>query len=132
MALQFSVDVRNARLDAIEDTIGTTPVLELRTGSPPANCAAADSGTLLSSTTLPGNWMDDAASGVKVKAGSWAGAATAAGTVGHFRIKQGSACKMQGTVTETGGGGDAIITDATLEVDQDVDVVTFQLTEGGA
>jgi hypothetical protein len=45
MAMQLSVAARNARLDAIETTAGASAVLKIFTGSPPANCAAADSGT---------------------------------------------------------------------------------------
>ena len=37
MALQLSAAVRNARLDAIEATIGTSAVLKIRTGSAPAH-----------------------------------------------------------------------------------------------
>jgi len=33
MAIQFSTDVRNARLDAIETEIGTAPILRIRTGA---------------------------------------------------------------------------------------------------
>ena len=47
MAVQLSVTSRNARLDAIETNIGTNPVLDFRTGSQPANCALANSGTQL-------------------------------------------------------------------------------------
>jgi hypothetical protein len=42
MAVQLSTAVRNARLDVIESTIGTSAVLRIRSGSVPANCAAAD------------------------------------------------------------------------------------------
>lgn len=53
MTIQLSTDVRNARLDVIESTIGASPTLEIRDGAPPANCAAADSGTVLATLTLP-------------------------------------------------------------------------------
>lgn len=53
MTLQKSVAVRNAGLDSIEATIGTSPILTIRTGAPPANCAAANSGTVLATITLP-------------------------------------------------------------------------------
>lgn len=65
MTIQRSVAARNAQLNAFETTVGTAPILELRTGAQPANCAAADSGTLLASMTLPSDWMADAAAGVK-------------------------------------------------------------------
>ena len=58
MAIQLSVAVRNARLDAIESAISTGPTLEIRTGAQPANCAAADSGSVLatfSGTAAPSN-----------------------------------------------------------------------------
>jgi hypothetical protein len=41
MALQYSVTVRNARLDVVESTIGVSAILKIRTGAAPANCAAA-------------------------------------------------------------------------------------------
>lgn len=57
MALQYSTAVRNARLDVVESTIGTSAVLKIRTGAEPANCGTADSGTVLASCTLPSDWM---------------------------------------------------------------------------
>ena len=57
MTLQYSVAVRNARLDVVESTTGASPVLEIRTGAPPVNCAAADSGTVLATVNLPSDWM---------------------------------------------------------------------------
>lgn len=40
MADQLSVAVRNARLDAIETTIGTARTLEIRTGAQPVTIIA--------------------------------------------------------------------------------------------
>jgi hypothetical protein len=57
MTVQQSVTVRNAKLDAVETAIGVSPVLKIRTGAPPANCAAADTGTVLATCTLPSDWM---------------------------------------------------------------------------
>lgn len=71
MAIQFSVGVRNARLDAIETTIGTSAVLKIRTGAAPANVATSDSGTVLATLTLPSDWMAAASSGSKAKSGTW-------------------------------------------------------------
>lgn len=133
MAIQFSVAVRNARLDAIETTIGVSPTLEMRSGSPPANAAAADAGTLLASMALPSDFMAAAASGQKALAGTWEDlTADAAGTAGHFRIKQGATCHLQGTVTATSGGGDMEIDNTSIAVGQRVTVTTFQLTDGNA
>lgn len=133
MALQYSVAVRNARLDVVESTVGTSPILEIRTGAPPANCAAADSGTLLASMTLPSDWMAAAASGAKAKSGTWEDlSANNAGTAGHFRIKDsgGSTCHVQGTVTATGGGGDMTLDNAVIAAGQSITITGFTLTAG--
>lgn len=134
MPIQFSEAVRNARADQVETTTGTSARLQLRTGSPPANCAAADSGTLLCEITLPSDWMGNASGGVKSLLGTWQGTASAAGTAGHFRLKNsaGSTTHMQGTVTATGGGGDMTIDNAVLASGQVVTVSAFTLTEAGA
>ena len=133
MAFQFSTAARNASLDAIETAIGTSPTLELRTGAAPANCAAADSGTLLASMALPSDWMAGASGGSKALSGTWQdSAADAAGTVGHFRIKQGGTCHIQGSVTITGGGGDMTMDNPVLAIGQQVTVTSFTITAGGA
>jgi hypothetical protein len=133
MAFQFSAAARNAALDAIETTIGTDPTLELRSGSAPANCATADSGTLLASMPLPSDWMAAASGGSKALAGTWQDtAADAAGTAAHFRIKQGATCHIQGTVTATGGGGDLTLDNPVLAVGQQVTITAFTLSAGGA
>lgn len=133
MAFQFSVAARNAALDAIETTIGTAPTLEIRTGAAPANCAAADSGTVLATMTLPSDWLAAASSGSKTLLGTWQDtSADAAGTAAHFRIKAGATCHIQGSVTATGGGGDLTLDNAVLASGQQVTITAFTITAGGA
>jgi len=133
MAAQLSVTVRNARLDAIETAIGTSPTLEIRTGAQPANCAAADSGTLLASMTLPSSWMDAASGGTMALAGTWEDlSADNTGTAAHFRIKQGATCHLQGSVTATGGGGDIELSSASITATQSVTITAFTITDGNA
>jgi hypothetical protein len=135
MAIQLSVAARNARLDAIETTIGATAILRLRTGAPPATCATADSGTIVAALTLPADWMSAAAAGAKAKLGTWQDAsADAAGTVGHFRIydSAGTVCGMQGTVTATGGGGDLTLDNAVVALNQVVTITGFTITDANA
>lgn len=133
MAFQFSVAARNAALDAIETAAGTAPTLTLRSGAAPADAAAADSGTVLATMTLPSDWLAAAASGSKAIAGTWQDtSADAAGTVGHFRIKQGATCHIQGSVTATGGGGDMTLDNNVLAVGQQVTVTSFTISAGGA
>lgn len=135
MTLQYSVTVRNAQLDAWETAIGTAPILELRTGAPPADCAAADSGTLIASMTLPTDWASAASAGSKSKSGTWQDlSANASGTLGHYRIKDsgGTTCHEQGTITATGGGGDMTVDNASVVAGQTVTVTAYAKTAGNA
>lgn len=133
MAVQHSVTVRNARLAAIEATIGASPTLELRTGAPPANCATADSGTVLATITLPSDWYAAPSGGQVTLLGTWQDlTADATGTFGHYRIKQGATCHEQGTVSGPGGGGDIVMDSATVTAGQQVSITSFTKTEGNA
>jgi len=135
MAIQFSVAVRNARLDAIETAIGTAAIMRIRTGAAPASCATADSGTVLATLNLPSDWMANAASGSKAMSGTWQdSAADASGTAGHFRIYDsgGSTCHLQGSVTATGGGGDLQVDNVSFATGQQFTVTSFTLTDGNA
>ena len=135
MTLQYSLIVRNTKLDAVETAIGASAVLKIRTGSPPANCAAADSGTVLATCTLPSDWMAAASSGTKALSGTWQDtSADATGTAAHFRIYDsgGSTCHAQGTVTATGGGGDMTVDSTAFTTGQSFTVSSFTLTAGNA
>ena len=134
MSLQLSVAARNAGLDAYETAVGVSAKLDIYSGSPPANCAAADTGTLLATLSLPSDWMANASSGAKALAGSWTGSGSVAGTAGYFRIKDSanSTCHMQGTVTLTGGGGDMTMDNTNIANGQSITVNSFNLTAGNA
>lgn len=135
MTLQYSAAVRNAKLDAVETTIGTSAILKIRTGAAPANCAAADSGTVLSTVNLPSDWMAAASGGTKAKSGTWEDtSADAAGTAAHFRLyaSDGTTCHAQGTVTATGGGGDMTVDNVVFAAAQDFLITGFTLTAGNA
>lgn len=132
MALQYAVLLRDAQLDAIETHIGTSPILRIRTGAPPADVATADSGTILAALTLPSDWLGAAASGAKAKAGTWEDlSADNAGTAAHWRIyTSGGTAKMQGTVTATGGGGDMTVDNVVFAVAQAFTITGFTITAG--
>ena len=135
MAIQYATTTRNAKLDAIEIEINTSPIMKIRTGSVPANCAAADSGTVLATLTLPSDWLSPASSGSKAKSGTWAdSSADAPGTAAHFRIYDsgGSTCKIQGTVTATGGGGDMTVDNTSFASGQSFTVASFNITDNNA
>lgn len=135
MTMQFSVAVRNARLDAIESAIGVSAILKIRTGAAPASCATADSGTVLATLNLPSDYMAAASGGAKAKTGTWQDAsADAGGTAAHWRLyaSDGTTCHAQGTCTATGGGGDMTLDNVVLAAAQQFTVTGFTLTDGNA
>lgn len=135
MTVQFSTTVRNARLDAITTAIGVSAKLIIYSGAAPENCAAAASGDVLATLSLPSAWMADAASGSKAMTGTWADAsADNTGTAAHFRIYDNSetTCGIQGTITATGDGGDITIDNTSIVQGQSVAITSFVLTDGNA
>lgn len=135
MALKFSVAVRNAMLDAIETAIGASAVLKLRTGAAPAGIGDADSGTVVATLSLPADWMAAAGSGQKAKSGTWQDAsADADGTIAHFRLyaSDGVTVHAQGSVTQTGGGGDLTLDNCVVTTGQQITITGFTLTAGNA
>jgi len=133
MAVQLSTAVRNARLDAIETTIGTGAILKIRTGAQPADVATADSGTVLATLTLPTDWLAAASSGAKALTGTWEDtSADADGTAAHFRIyaSDGTTQHLQGSVGQ--GSGDLSLDNTTIVTGQTVTITAFTLTDGNA
>ncbi len=139
MAIQYTTTLRNARLDQVETSTGTAPLLNLYNGTKPALPTTGLSGnTLLAQGTLPSDWLAAASGGTKAKAGSWtltgqsgAGAGTAAT---FFRIydSAGTTCYIQGTVTAVGGGGDMTLDNNSIANTQSITANSFTLTEGNA
>lgn len=134
MAIQLSTTVRNAMLDSVETTIGTSPHLKIFTGSPPATCATADSGTLLADLTLPSDWLSAASSGTISKSGTWSdSSADGTGTAGYYRVySSGGTCHLQGTVTATGGGGDLTVDNTSFAAGQSFSITTWSLSAANA
>lgn len=135
MPVQLSVAVRNARLDAIETTVGTSAILRIRTGAQPATCATADSGVVLATLNLPLDYFAAAANGSKAKLGTWEDAsADAAGTAAHWRLYDslGTTCHAQGTVTATGGGGDLTVDNTSFAAGQAFTITSWTFTDGNA
>lgn len=135
MTLQFSTALRNNLLDGMEATVGASAVLKVFTGSVPANCAAADSGTVLATVSLPSDWMAAASAGSKAKSGTWQDAsADNTGTAGYYRIYDSgvTTCHLQGTVTITGGGGDMTVDSVSFTAGQTFTVVNYSWTAPGA
>lgn len=131
--MEYSTAVRDAQNDSLESTIGTAPTLTVFNGTKPANCAAADAGTVIATGTLPSDWLTASSSGTKARNGTWTltGAAGAgAGTAGtYWRIKQGATCHMQGTF---GVGQEMVPDNNNIATGQTVTVTTFSVTRGNA
>lgn len=135
MATKLSVAVRNARLDAIEATIGVAAILKIRTGAAPAACADADTGTVLATVNLPSDWMAAAFDGSKAMSGTWAdNSADNSGTPAHYRIyaSDGVTCHLQGSVTLTGGGGDMEVDSVSFTAGQQFSVTSYSWTDANA
>lgn len=139
MSVKNSVAVRNARLQADETTIGTSPYLRLYNGTEPASCAASLSGnTLLAEGQLPSDWQAAPSSGSAAKSGTWtltgqSGAGTGTNAT-FYRIyaSDGTTCHEQGSVTATGGGGDMTLDNTSIANAQGVTVSTWTKTAGNS
>lgn len=136
MSLQFSVSVRNAMLDAIESTVGTSAIIKIRTTSPPSDCSQADAGTVLATINLASDWMAAASSGSKSLNNLPVSDTSAdnTGTAGHYRLyaSNGTTCHAQGTVTLTGGGGDMTVDNTSFVAGQEFDITSFTWTAANA
>lgn len=129
MTMSYKDSSGNYLLDQFYDNkFPAGSLLQLRTGAPagPNNAAG---GTLLAEITTPVTPFAAAASKSKAKSGVWSVAAVAAGTVGHYRLKNaGDTEREEGTVTITGGGGDATVDNTNIAIGQTVTVSTLTRT----
>jgi hypothetical protein len=135
MTVQWSTTLRNNLLDQWETSIGTSAVVKVFTGSQPADCATADSGTLLVEFDLGSDWAAAASSGSKALSSTPISATAAGtGTAGYYRIYESTAttCHEQGSVTVTGGGGDMTIDNASITTGQTVKITSWTKTAPGA
>ena len=131
MTVQYSVAVRNNLLDSIETTTGASAKLVLYTGTQPANCATAASGSVLATLILPTDWMAAASGGTKSLLGSWTVAASGAGIAGYYRIvdSAGTTCHEQGSVA-IATGGDLNLDNTSIAVNQNITITSKTITAG--
>lgn len=131
MTIQFAQSTAHAMLNGIDGDLGASPILYLRTGAQPANCAAADTGTLVSTVPMSADAFSDASAWAKAITSALSDvSADNAGDLspGHFRIKtSGGVTKIQGSITTTGGGGDMIVDNDTVVAGQQIDVTAFSI-----
>ncbi len=132
MALQYSVAVRNGRADAVTTVVGSAGKLRLYTGSAPADCAAAATGTLLSEHTLGSPFAPAASGGVLSPTLPANVNAAASGTAGYWRIykSDGTTCAKQGSVGTS--GADINLNTLSIVAGGPVQLNSWTITEAGA
>ena len=133
MSIQYNIaTLINDRLNKLIADAGNAAIFRIYSGSMPANCATASSGTKLTEDSLPTTWMAGASAGSVAKSGTWTLNGLAAGTAGYFRIYDSglTTCYMQGTITATGGGGDMTLDNTSIAISQVITVNTFTIVGG--
>lgn len=136
MTVQLSVALRSARANQAQTVTSTTAILRILSGSMPANCAAAETGTKLAEINpLPDPYLTTSADGTIAKSGTWSDAsADASGTAGYWRLYKadGTTCTMQGDITATGGGGSMTLSSLSITAGVPFSVTSFGWTEADA
>lgn len=129
MAISYKTSTGNYFLDQLYDNkFPAGSLFEIRTGAPAGSDNAAG-GSLLVSITTPATPWAAAAARSKAKQGTWQAAATGTGTAGHYRFKNAADTEREeGTVTATGGGGDATVDNTSINSGQTVTVTGYTRT----
>lgn len=127
MALQYSTTHRTNSMSDIATQAGTSALLKIWTGSPPANCATTDSGSLLATLTCNVSALGTASGGVLTFNAITSNAASGAGTAGYFRIypsaATGTNAVLQGLVGTS--GSDLNLNTTTISIGLTVAVTNF-------
>lgn len=124
MAITLSTAGRNAACDAVVDLLDsgsaqTYPYMSIRDGS----------GELVKCNFTGTTAFGDASSGVATANTIADGTVSVAGTATIFRLcDQDDATILDGTVSESGGGGDLIMSETTLAVNDTVQVTNLTVT----
>lgn len=131
MTIHAKSTVRNAMLDTLDDAANggsSFAVIEIRTGTQPANADAADAGTVLATFTCTDPAFK-AASGGSIELNTDTDLTATAGNSGtatHARMKDSSgAVILDGSVGLSGSGAEFIITSTSIVSGQ-----TVTLTSG--
>jgi hypothetical protein len=128
MAFQEGILLRNAKLNAINNNLGSPATLKVFSGAEPANCAAADPTGLLVTIPLPTTPFGTAASGAINLSAPWSALASASGNAACFRVyDSGGNCAMQGNATT-----DLVLNPIAVVAGRPVTISVFQLTSGNS
>jgi hypothetical protein len=134
MAIQYSTTHRTNAMSTLNTDIGASAVIKIFTGSAPANCGTADTGTLL--VTFAGNagGFGTASAGVLTASAIANATAAGTGTAGYFRIYPTAATTTNSVVQGTCGtsGTDMILTNTSINSGQTCSVSSITVTAYGA
>lgn len=127
MTIKLSTSQRNAMAQAIEDDMGSTPVLKIFTGAAPTNDTDPNSGTELVSIDLPADAFN-VSNGVLALSSAVNGTGVADGSAGHYRLynTDGTTVAQQGSVGQ--GSGDLSIDNVSIAIGQTVNLNGYSLT----
>lgn len=128
MAIRLPAASRNAMVAALVDLLAAGGTIQVRTGAQPAAAGDAASGTLLATINLAAPAFGPPSAGTSTLDADPAltGTGVSDGDAGWFRARDsGAATVMDGSVSESGGGGDLIVATATVTVG-----LTVRITAG--
>ena len=133
MAIQYSLTHRTNAMSQLNTDIGANAVIKIFTGSAPANCGTADTGTLLVQFAGNAGGFGTAASQVLTASAVASVTASGTGTAGYFRIYPSAATSTNAVVQGTVGtsGTDMIVTNASIASGQTCNFTSLTVTAFG-
>jgi hypothetical protein len=133
MAIQYSLTHRTNAMSQLNTDIGANAVIKIWTGSAPANCGTADTGTLLVQFAGNAGGFGTAASQVLTASAVASVTASGTGTAGYFRIYPSAATSTNAVVQGTVGtsGTDMIVTNASITSGQTCNFTSLTVTAFG-
>jgi hypothetical protein len=133
MAISIRTTLRNSRLDTITTDVGTSGVIRVYDGTPPASANAALAGnTLLATLTCSATFAAAASGGVLTANAITSGTAIATGTASFFRLLRPdlTTVVLQGTVNTS--GGDLNLNTLSIATGGPVACTSFVITEANS
>ncbi len=120
-------------MSQLNTDIGANAVIKIWTGSAPANCGTADTGTLLVQFAGNAGGFGTAASQVLTASAVASVTASGTGTAGYFRIYPSAATSTNAVVQGTVGtsGTDMIVTNASITSGQTCNFTSLTVTAFG-
>ena len=134
MALQYSTTHRTNAMTDIATQVGSSGLLKIWTGSPPATCATADSGSLLATLTCNAGGFGSASGGVLTVSAITSNTASGTGTAGYFRIYPSAATSTNAVLQGLCGtsGSDLNLSSLSISSGQTVSITSMSITAFGA